>query len=111
MATLTAVAPARAVNPFALAGAAELGDEFVNDGKKLFVVNNGSGAAVEVTFATQKTVDGEAIADKVVDVPNGEQHLLGPFPTDIYNDGDGKVQVTYEDHTSVTVGVIDCASV
>jgi len=111
MATLTAVAPDRDVNEFALVAAAELGDEFANDGKQLVVVANGSVAAVEVTFTTQKTVDGEAVDDKVIDVPAGEQHLLGPFSTHVYNDGDGMVQVGYESHTDVTVGVIDCASV
>ena len=111
MATLTAVAPARAANELTLVAAAAGGDDFVNDGKKLLVVNNGDVDALTVTITTQMEVDGEAIADKTVSVPAGEMHLIGPFPTNVYNDGDGKVQVGYGDETSVTVGVIDCSSV
>ena len=111
MATLTAVAPARAANEMTRVAAATLGDEFLNDGKKLFLVDNASAGAVAVTFSTPITIDGEAVDNKVVSVPAGETHLLGPFPTNVYNDGDGKVLVGYDDPTSVTVGVIDCASV
>ena len=62
--------------------------------------------AMNVTIVTQQTVDGEAVGDKVVNVPTGNTMLIGPFPKDVYNDTDGKVQVTYDDETSVSVGAV-----
>lgn len=89
------------------AAAAAGGDEFVNDGKDTFVhIQNGAGADCEVTFAITATVDGQAVTDKVVDVPaTTGSKLVGPFPTAWYNDGDSKVQMTYESETSLTIGV------
>jgi len=111
MATLTAVAPARTANQIAGVAAAAGGDEFANDGKQLLLIENGSGAEIDLTITTEKTVDGEDVADKVIAIPDGERHLIGPFPTQIYNDGDGHVNIGYEDHTNVTVAVIDASSV
>lgn len=111
MATLTAVAPAREANELTMVAAAAGGDEFVNDGKKLLVVKNADVDALTVTITTQMTVDGEDVADKTVSVPAGETHLVGPFPPNVYNDGDGKVQIGYDDETDVTVGVIDASAV
>jgi len=111
MATLTPVAPARAANPIAGQAAEAGGDDFANDGRQLLLVDNGAVGALTLTVTTTKTVDGEAVADKTIAVPAGERHLVGPFPTDVYNDGDGKVAVGYSDHTDVTVAVIDCAGV
>jgi len=106
MATLTAKAPARAANAFALVAAAAGGDEFVNDGKCLIVIDNGSGGSITLTVETQRTVDGEAVDDKDIVLPAGEQHLLGPWPKPIYNDVDEKVQLTYSAVTDLTVGII-----
>ena len=106
MATLVPKAPARAANAFALVSAEVGGDEFVNDGKCLIVIDNGSGAPITLTAETQQTVDGEEVADKEIVIPDAEQHLLGPWPKPIYNDGDGKVQLTYSGVTSLTIGII-----
>jgi len=111
MATLTPVAPARAANAITGVSAAAGGDDFVNDGKKLVLINNDDADSLTLTITTTKTVDGEAVADKTITVPAGERHLIGPFPPNIYNDGDAKVALSYDDETSVTVAVIDAASV
>lgn len=89
----------------ALAAAAAAGDEFANDGKRTFVVVKNINASTRtVTFVTQKTVDGEAIDDKSVAVAQNEEYIVGPFPADIYNDGNGRVQMTYDSETGVSVG-------
>ncbi len=83
------------------------GDEFVNDGKDTFVhIKNTNGATRDVTFATQVTVDGEAVGDKVVTIPatTGDKKI-GPFPTAWYNDSASKVQITYESDAGVTIAV------
>lgn len=88
----------------ALAAAAAGGDEFSNDGKRtFFVVENEAGVGRTVTFVTQKTVDGEAIADKDVVTADGERYIVGPFPASIYNDDNGRVQVTYSSETGLSV--------
>lgn len=82
------------------------GNSFANDGRMILHVANGGGAPINVTIATQQTVDGLAVADQVVAVTNGEERFIGPFPPAIYNDSSGLVQVTYSDDTSVTVAVL-----
>ena len=95
MATITPVAPKREANSFSFSAAAAGGDEFVNNGSELllFEHTNGAGSDMTLTIVTQQTVDGEAVADKAITVGKGTIHLLGPFPTGIYNDANGKVQL------------------
>jgi len=109
MATLTVQTPLRADNQTEPEACANGGDDFVNTGKELLVFKNGSGSQMTLTIATQQTVDGEAVADKTIDVPAGETQLFGPWPTSIYNDSNAKVQLTYSDETSCTVLVIQPA--
>lgn len=106
MATLTVQNAKRAANAITYASAAEAGDDFVNTGSQGVLITNGSGAPITVTVTTTATVDSLAVADLEVTVPNGETHLIGPFPKEYYNDGDNKVSIGYSDHTSVEVAVI-----
>jgi tryptophan synthase beta subunit len=83
------------------------GDSFANTGVQRFIIKNADASPKTVTFITQKTVGGGlAVADEAVVVPAGQTYIAGPFPPDLYNDGNGQVQVTYSAVTSVTVGVI-----
>ncbi len=70
-------------------------ETFSNTGKEFLWVShdNGSGEASDLTITTHKTVDGQAVADKVVTIGAGELHLVGPFPTEIYNDADDEVTI------------------
>ena len=84
------------------------GDEFVNDGKDTFLhIKNTNAASRILTIVTQATVDGEAVADKTVTVPDttGDK-MVGPFPTSWYNDSASKVQLTYESEVGVTIAII-----
>ncbi len=109
MATLTAVKAARSANLLTGVAAEAGGDDFVNDGKKLLVIEhtNGAGADITLTVATPLTVDGEAVAEKEIAVVKGTRQLLGPFPKNIYNDNDDKVALTYSSHGDIEVAVID----
>lgn len=111
MAVLTVVTPDRnGGEVWALTAAAGGGDSFPNTGKEFFHVKNGSGAPINVTFAHAGQVDAGdanlAVPDLVVAVAAGVERIVGPFPTQQYNDANNRVPVTYSDVTSVTVGVM-----
>lgn len=103
MALLTVQEISRAGVSGALTAAASGGDEFVNDGRTYLDVANGSGGSITVTAVTQSTVDGLAVADLAVAVGAGVRTKIGPFPPNIYNDVNGRVQITYSGVTSLTV--------
>jgi hypothetical protein len=44
------------------------------------------------------------VGDDVVNIPAGQRRKIGPWPPSIYNDLNGRVQLTYDGVTSVTVG-------
>lgn len=103
MAVLTVNEISRAGVSGALTAAAGGGDSFANDGRTYLDINNGSGGSITVTFVTQQTIDGLAVADLAVAVGAGVRTKVGPFPPSIYNDANGRVQVTYSGVTSLTV--------
>lgn len=76
---------------------------FVNNGETFLHVKNGGASPITATFQTPGLVDGLAVADLVVSVPNAEERMIGPFPTAIYNQGVGVVHVDWSSATSVTV--------
>lgn len=87
------------------------GDAFPNDDRTVLVVKNGDTVAHTVTLAAQKTVlyrDGFGeipIADLAVTVAAGGEAYVQAPPAS-HNDPSGKVQVTYDAVTSVTVAAI-----
>ena len=81
-------------------------DNFVNDGRTVLHVTNGSGGSLTVTIVTPNTSDGLAVADRTVTIPNGEERVIGPFPRSVYNDSDGNVTVQFSATTSVTCQVL-----
>ena len=64
-----------------------------NGNRTILRVSNGAAAAA-MTVVTGKTFGGLAVADPVVNIPAGETRLYN-FRPDIYNDADGKVQLTF----------------
>lgn len=88
-----------------LAAADVAGDEFVNTGKEWLRIDNGDASPHTVTIAVNKTVDDLVVPDRAVAIPAGETRLIGPLATGVYNDADKKVQLSYDDVTSVTIGV------
>ena len=79
---------------------------FANDGRTFLRVVNGGGSPINVTIDTPGSVDGLAVSNLVVAVTNAEDRLIGPFPTNIYNQSDGKVYVDWSAVTSVTVAAL-----
>ena len=108
MATLNPTSAARSANPLTAVAADPAGDQFANDGRKLLLIEhtNDAGSTVTLTADVQKSVDGETVTDKTIDIGAGETHLIGPFPTGIYNDNDGNVQLTYSAATDIELTLL-----
>ncbi len=84
--------------------AANVDGHSVENAEREFIhVKNGSGGSIDVTFITPGVVDSQAIADRVVAVPAGEERMIGPFPRGTYNQpGTTVVHVDFSAVTSVT---------
>lgn len=67
------------------------GFEFPNDGHTVLEIANDAGDAT-LTFTIQKKLDGQS-ATRTVVVAASQRWIIGPFPTELYNDGNGYVQV------------------
>lgn len=68
-------------------------------------VVNDDASSKTITIPTPQTVAGLAVADHTVDVPAGEERLIGPFARDTFRQSDGQVHIDYSATTSVTVAV------
>lgn len=104
MATLAVNSVVPAGTAVALAAAAGGGDTFPGTGRETLIVTNGSGASINVTLATFKTVNGLAVPSRVVAVAAGATKHIAVGPEHV-DPADGNVDVTYSDVTTVTVGV------
>ena len=87
------------------------GDFFNNDGQTFLFVENGA-TDVVVTVTAQNTSASKpgfgdlTFTDNVTTVTASTQEFIGPFEPSIFNDGNGDVQVTYDDISNVTLGAI-----
>ena len=83
------------------------GDSFANDGRILLHFRNTNAAARNVTIDSVKLCDQGSDHDVLVNVPltSGER-IVGPFSPSRFNDVNGKVQMTYDAVTNLTVAVI-----
>jgi len=72
-----------------------------NNGSVRLIVVNAAGSNT-VTVTTPNTVDGLAIADLAITLTASKTYLLGPFPTSIYNDGQGRLSFTVSANADVT---------
>lgn len=108
MADLTVQDVARTGLNASYSAAASGGDAFGNNGNTFVHVKNGDASSKTVTLASQYSSPpvGTAQSDLSVTIPAGEERMIGPFPQSGYNDGDSKVQISYDAVTSVTLAVI-----
>lgn len=92
---------------YAVVAAAAAGDSFANDGRTLLAVYNSHvSAARTISIDIQKAVDEQDPPSRTVTLAAGQTKLIGPFPTGIYNDPNGRVLLTYSDSAANTyVGV------
>jgi hypothetical protein len=109
MATLTVQQVTTAGLERTTTAAGATGDEFVNDGKTILVVEDTGTTAPTVTIDSQVECDQGFDHDASISVESGETRYIGPFPINRWNDENGKVQVTYSDETDVVVSAISIA--
>lgn len=87
------------------------GDEFQNDGKTFVYIKNGA-TDVNLTFTAQNTSTSKpgfgnlATPSQAVLVPADTEKAIGFFEPAIFNDGNGRVQITYDNEVNVTVAVL-----
>ena len=107
MATLTTQTSSLGSEGITMSSAAGGGDEYTPGDRVHFLVHNGSGSDVDVTFASQVTASpGVASADHVVTVPANESAIIPLEEASRFKDGNGRVQVTYEATTDVKVAAV-----
>ncbi|NSW92320.1 MAG: hypothetical protein HPY74_16910 [Firmicutes bacterium] len=85
------------------------GDEFVNSGKAVLHIKNGGVSQITVTVNSQTKCSFGFDHDVTVDVPAGEERIIGPFPKTRFDDANKKVQISYSDVTNVTIAVLEVA--
>jgi len=85
---------------------AEGGDEAANNDYTFLHVVNGHSGALEVTVNSVKACDQGFDHDVVVSVPAGEERMIGPFDRGRFNDSAGKIQITYDAVTALTIAAI-----
>jgi uncharacterized protein (DUF697 family) len=110
---LTPVTTAAAGVVLAAAAAVDAvnGNSFVNTGRELIEITNGSGSPITVTFITTQTYNigavTYAIADLAVTIAAGVTKACGPFDKTLFNDSaTGTVGVDFSSGTTVTARVI-----
>lgn len=84
------------------------GNSFLNNGDELLLVNNASASAVTVTIVSVPDVYGRT-GDISLSVPANSSRVFGPFPTYLFNQPDGTVNVNFSAGASVTAAVISWA--
>tara|TARA_R100001480_G_scaffold7322_1_gene14899 strand:+ start:10302 stop:10637 length:336 start_codon:yes stop_codon:yes gene_type:complete len=82
------------------------GDDFVNNGRTFLHIKNGSGSPIVATINSLVNCSQGFDHNVDITIPAGSEEMCGPFNTGRFNDGDGKVGITYDDVTTLTVAVI-----
>jgi len=98
-----------AANPITAADdfvAAAASMEFFNDGNTLLLVDNQDASPSTIAF-TVNTIEGMTITAPSTAQAADSFCIYGPFPPDIYNDSDGKVNFTTSNQTTVFVAAIE----
>lgn len=84
------------------------GDYVPNDGLTFLEIYKSAGTSYTVTVESVATVDGLAVADLEIAIPDDEATIaIGEWPPEIYNiksgANAGRVKVTFSDVTDMTV--------
>ena len=88
------------VTPAFQAAAAQM--EVPNLGNMILHVHGGAGAA-NVSLKNQTTQDGNAGPDKVINVPAGQDRIIGPVPKGLFNLANGNAQIAIDTPANCTI--------
>lgn len=73
------------------------------DGEAFIHVKTG-GTGATVTVPIPRSIDGQAVASKSYVIGTSAERMIGPFPKDTYDQGDGSVHIDFSSVTTVTIG-------
>ena len=78
-----------------------------NNGGVILHFKKAGAGACNVTIVTPVTVGGLAVAEQIVEVAasTGDE-FIGPFPPNIYNNGDHDIEFSCSEVTGLTVAVL-----
>jgi hypothetical protein len=90
------------------------GDSFTNDGKTVVLFANTNASSRTLTIAantiTKQGIGAVAIPSTTISLPNSTTNggvcMAGPFPVDRFNDSNGRVNLSYDAVTGLTVAVV-----
>lgn len=100
---ILSTSPITAANAFAAAATTM---EFSNDGNVILIIDNQHNSTSTTISYTMPLLQGMTITAPSTVQPPDTLYLYGPFPTGIYNDSSGKVQVSISTNTTVFAGTI-----
>jgi len=107
--TITPVVVSRAGSDFTSVSQAATGggDIWAGTGAEWLAINNGGASPITLTlvYGVGGTVDTQTLPNRTVTVTNGHTVVVGPFPTGLYSDASGNMNVTYSAVTSVKIAV------
>jgi Zn-dependent protease with chaperone function len=89
----------------ALVFADALGNQFVNNGRTMLLVENIGGAPITVTVVSQVACNQGVTHSPTLTVADGATVEAGPWSPARFSDSRGYVQLEYSSVTGVTVGV------
>jgi len=112
MATIAALKVTELATTAVKAVCAAAGDNFLNSGIEFIRINNNHASATYTVTVTAQTTTYSFPRHGILTKANttkaiaaGGSALIGPFKTTVWNDGNGKVQVTYILGTSGTTAI------
>ena len=91
--------------------AATAGGDLCPQAKRiLLMIVNGGASPCNATVHGQNAACGDPSAhDEVTTVPAGATKIIGPFNRAMYNDSADKLEIKYDQVSSVTIGAIEVA--
>ena len=87
------------------ATAAPNGMYFDTDGSDIVVIKNADASSHTMTIDIPISVDGTAVADRVVTIPAGKTYVFKP--NQVHRQSNGQVHLNFDSATSMTVGVLN----
>lgn len=104
---LTPLEVSQAGTPVVLSSANADGHYVPNDGKVFLMGKNADVSAHTVTVTpTAPQVGLSASTPTAVSVAAGAEFCLGPYPPQLFNDVQGRMKVTFDAVTSVTIAAV-----
>ena len=88
-------------------GTPSTGDQyqFLNNERVMILIRNGT-VADTVTFVTTAEIDGIALPDRDIAIAASAELFIGPFPSDVYNNSDRRVELIFTGGTTIEMAAI-----